>query len=222
MGGYGVYMIASGSQIDFEMPIGNPPFVGRIEPSYSPAERSPVDFYLGLDNDFLLLVNKEHAAPADLTGNLVKASDYVKTLNPEMLLNESALAALTIMFEAAAEVGFTDFRATAGFRTYEQQRELYEKAVDKSFVAPPGHSEHQTGLAVDISYHGVNIGNSVQGNWLMENSYKYGFILRYPEGKTDITGFSFEPWHYRFVGIDHARYMFENDLVLEEYVGLRD
>ena len=122
------------------------------------------------------------------------------------------------MFASAVNVGHSAFRVTEGYRTYEQQSLLFDSAADSSFVARPGHSEHHTGLAADISYHGVNIATSVQGTWLMENAYRYGFILRYPMHKTDITSFPFEPWHYRFVGQLHAYFMHKNDLVLEEYI----
>jgi D-alanyl-D-alanine carboxypeptidase len=171
-----------------------------------------------ISNDFLLLVNTNYAAPANISGEPAKVTDYARTLNPELLMNSDALLMLREMFASAEKAGHNQFRVTEGYRTQERQQSLYDTATDKSLVALPGHSEHQTGLAADISYHGVNIGNSIQGTWLMDNSYKYGFILRYPQHKTHITGFPFEPWHYRFVGQPHAWYMRQNDLVLEEYI----
>ena len=86
--------------------------------------------------------------------------------------------------------------------------------------AKPGHSEHQTGLAVDVE--GSNndydkFESSIEFNWMINNSYKYGFILRYPKGKENITGFKYEPWHYRYVGIELAKYLYKNNLTLEEY-----
>ena len=173
-----------------------------------------------ISNDHLLLVNINHAVPPYIAGNLVRISDYVRALNAETLLDEYVLAMLRVMFDSAADIGFTQFRVTQGFRTYEYQRMLFDTAPNRALVALPGHSEHQVGLAVDISYEGVNIGNSVQGTWLMENSYRYGFILRYPAHKTEITGVPFEPWHYRYVGQPHAYFMTGNDLVLEEYIDL--
>ena len=86
--------------------------------------------------------------------------------------------------------------------------------------AKPGHSEHQTGLAVDImgSNNDYNLfAESKEFEWMKNNAYKYGFILRYPEHKENITGFKYEPWHYRYVGKDVAKYIYENKLSLEEY-----
>ena len=171
-----------------------------------------------LSNNHLLLVNNYYRVPSDISLELVNVRDYVWTLNANLLMNRNALEMLREMFASAANAGHSAFRVTEGYRTYEQQMLLYDSATDLSFVARPGHSEHHTGLAADISYHGVNIANSVQGSWLMENSYRYGFILRYPMHKTDITGFPFEPWHYRFVGHPHAYFMHRNDFVLEEYI----
>lgn len=90
-------------------------------------------------------------------------------------------------------------------------------------VALPGASEHQTGLAVDFAIYENGIYNDnikeddKEAIWLKENAWKYGFILRYPKGKESITGFNFEPWHYRFVGLDLAKKLFDNDVSLEEY-----
>ena len=171
-----------------------------------------------LSNNHLLLVNNRHRVPYGLIGELAPVIDYVWTLNANILMNRDALEMLSKMFASAANAGHRAFRVTEGYRTHEQQRFLYDTAADSTFVATPGYSEHQTGLAADISYHGVNIANSEEGAWLMRNSYRYGFVLRYPKHKTHITGLPFEPWHYRFVGLPHAYFMHRNDLVLEEYI----
>jgi len=171
-----------------------------------------------ISNDHLLLVNRYYAVPSHVSFNLVEVSSHVWTLNPDLLLDEYVLIRLRMMFDSAANVGFTQFRVTEGFRTLAHQQTLYNSMAGTGLAAPPNHSEHQVGFAVDISYQGVNIGNSRQGTWLMTNSYRYGFILRYPAHKTEITGFPFEPWHYRYVGQPHAYFMHRNDLVLEEYI----
>jgi len=176
------------------------------------------EYLANISNDRLLLINRNYAVPENIYGELVRVADYVWTLNANLLMNRDTLVMLQEMFASAANAGHTQFRVTEGYRTHERHQELYNSIADKSLVAPPGHSEHQTGLAADISYQGVNISNSIQGTWLMNNSYRYGFILRYPQHKTHITGFLFEPWHYRFVGQPHAWYMRQNDLVLEEYI----
>lgn len=128
----------------------------------------------------------------------------------------------------------------SGFRSVEDQQELYEDKVRQflaegfsqseaeaesiKWVAYPGTSEHHTGLAVDIvSVYNQRLDstqeNTPEQQWLMENSWKYGFILRYPNGKTDITGIYYEPWHYRYVGKEAAAEIYESKLTLEEYLG---
>ena len=177
------------------------------------------DRLIRISEDYLLLINNEHKIPQNISGDLVKVTDYVKTLKTDNLLNENAAVMLKEMLDAAAaDAKYTEFRVTEGYRTREYQQSLYDSATDKSLVALPDYSEHQTGFAVDISYNGVNIGNSRQGKWLADNSYKYGFILRYPKNKEHITGISFEPWHYRYIGQPHAYFCYKNDLCLEEYI----
>ena len=109
-------------------------------------------------------------------------------------------------------------------------RSKYGEDVEEmaqKLVAPPGSSEHQTGLAVDITlkdflnYEYVlnyEFADTVQGKWLSKNSWKYGFIIRYNENKEEKTKFSYEPWHFRYVGVEHAKVMYELDLCLEEYL----
>ncbi len=101
---------------------------------------------------------------------------------------------------------------------------LKEKGEDAyKLVALPGTSEHQTGLAVDFAYYenGIYDDNVKEDDkeamWLKENAWKYGFILRYPKGKEDITGFNFEPWHFRFVGLELAKEIYMQDITLEEF-----
>ena len=114
-----------------------------------------------------------------------------------------------------------------GFRTQEQQQELYDKEVAnsgedaKNRVAQPGFSEFQTGLCIDLSiYGGGDYDGSGIYEWIDQNCAAYGIILRYPSGKEDVTEFQYQPWHYRYVGKPHAAYMMQNNLVLEEYIQL--
>lgn len=88
----------------------------------------------------------------------------------------------------------------------------------KKWVNPVGYSEHQTGLAMDINADGVNSTGEEVYTWLKEHAWEYGFILRYPDGKTDITGTDYEPWHYRYVGKDAAKEIYKKGLCLEEYL----
>lgn len=117
----------------------------------------------------------------------------------------------------------------SGYRSYNYQQVVLDALIkekgDEAFklVALPGASEHQTGLAIDFAYYENGIYNDdVKENdkeaiWLKNNAWKYGFILRYPKGKENVTGYNFEPWHFRFVGLKLAKYLFKNDLTLEEY-----
>lgn len=114
------------------------------------------------------------------------------------------------------------------YRTNEYQQQLYDNFTastegdgEAPIVAKPGFSEHETGYAFDFS-ETVNLDYQGTGDfaWINENSYKYGFIVRYPEDKEDITEFRYEPWHFRYVGVPHANYMTENNLCLEEYIDL--
>jgi len=171
-----------------------------------------------MSDDNLWLVNIGFSVPNGVSGELAGVLDYVRTLDGNLLMNKDALVMLQAMFDSAANAGYPGFRVTGAYRTYADQTFLYDSSADKSFVALPGHSEHQTGLAADISYEGINIANSRQGAWLADNSYKFGFILRYPQHKTDITGIPFEPWHFRYIGELHAYYCYQNDFVLEEYI----
>ena len=114
-----------------------------------------------------------------------------------------------------------------GYRTQEQQQELYDKesASDsegaENRVAKPGFSEFQTGFSVDLSiYGGGDYDGSGIYEWIDQNCAAYGIVLRYPSGKEDVTEFQYQPWHYRYVGKPHAAYMTQNDLVLEEYIQL--
>ncbi len=165
----------------------------------------------------LVLVNKCYKLPDDYVPDLVRSSLLMSVR--EIYLEKNALEALE-RFVYESDYNYLIY---SGYRSYDYQEEVYIKNNrDDSVSARPGHSEHQTGLAVDISteYYGLtsNFGYSTEGKYLMNNIHKYGFILRYPEDKTSVTRYSYEPWHIRYVGIDAATFMFNNDLTLEEYL----
>ena len=113
------------------------------------------------------------------------------------------------------------------YRSYNTQNNLYERYAAQdgydeadTYSARPGYSEHQTGLAFDVTSKSTTLGtfeNTEEFKWMKNNAYKYGFILRYPKGKENITGYIYESWHYRYVGKDVAKYIYENDLTFEEY-----
>lgn len=180
-----------------------------------------------------VLVNKfiglpSNYSPDDLVTPDVPFSFENKNLEKSKLRSEAA-DALERMFAEAEHSGI-DLYAISGYRSYERQNQLYNAEIQKvgeeqaaEVVATPGNSEHQTGLAMDISSLSAGLklneefGETTEGKWLVENSYKYGFILRYPEGKEQITGYMYEPWHFRYVGEAIATIIYERDWTLEEY-----
>ena len=120
----------------------------------------------------------------------------------------------------------------SGFRSYSTQNGLYNRyaardgqAAADTQSARPGHSEHQSGLAADIKgpndylYLNQEWINTSEGQWLNNNCYKYGFIIRYPQGKQHITGYKYEPWHIRYLGVEVATSVYNSGLTLEEYLG---
>ncbi len=158
-----------------------------------------------------------------------------KVENPFGLqLREEAALATIEMASAMAEEGIGTLILNSGFRTYKNQQGLYNKtrdtrglAVAEKLSARPGHSEHQLGLAADFSARGqgcvimVCFGSTEAGRWLADNSHEYGFLLRYPKGYRSITGFQYEPWHFRYVGVELATELNTKGIkTLEEFWGL--
>ena len=114
---------------------------------------------------------------------------------------------------------------SSGFRSYTLQKSLYErycardgKAAADRYSARPGNSEHQTGYAIDLNTITYSFANTTEGKWIAANCYKYGFILRYPKEKEDVTGIVYEPWHWRYVGVEYAKKIKDSGLCLEEYL----
>lgn len=176
-------------------------------------------------DNILVLVNKNNKLPNEyIPNNLILLNEEYSTKD-KYLQKEAAEAFESLSFDAKT-LGYKII-ATSTYRNYKYQEELYNYYVEekgKSYAdncsARPGHSEHQTGLAVDVmgSNNDYNkFAESDEFNWMKDNSHNYGFILRYPKNKTDITGFKYEPWHYRYVGKDVAKIIYENNLTLEEY-----
>ena len=182
--------------------------------------------------DVLILVNKQNKAPT-VPVTLVKP--YVTPTKPSVAENiymrPEAARALEALFAGAAEDGITLY-ATSGFRSYATQKAIFdrkaaergEQAANRS-VAKPGYSEHQTGLAMDIEGEttlGTGLtaafGESPEGIWVAEHCHEYGFIIRYPEDKTSITGYIYEPWHIRYVGVEAATEITQLGVTFEEYI----
>ena len=117
----------------------------------------------------------------------------------------------------------------SGYRSFDYQDKLYRKyaaadgvAAANTYSAWPGHSEHQTGLAFDIGSINNNYGNTPAGKWLAAHAHEYGFIIRYPKGKEGVTGYQYEPWHVRYLGVELATKVYESGLCLEEYLSQPD
>lgn len=176
-------------------------------------------------NDTLVLVNKNNKLKNDfIPDDLIKLD--LKYSNEEKYLKKEAALSFYKLSEDAKKKGYRIIVVSA-YRSYTYQEKLFDYYVKEKGLnyalncsAKPGHSEHQTGLAIDIE--GSNFDydlfeQSIEFDWMKKNAYKYGFILRYPKGKEHITGFKYEPWHYRYVGEKVAKYIYENNLTFEEY-----
>lgn len=183
-------------------------------------------------NSYTVLVNRDHLisedyVPEDLTVPEIPFSFY--GLYEKSYMRKRAATALENLFAGATQAGYT-LKGVSAYRSYERQKQIYNnnvksrgtKQTDK-VSAVPGSSEHQTGLSIDVSSDSVGcaidatFGKSAEGKWLKKNCYKYGFIIRYPKNKTKITGYSYEPWHIRYVGKNLAKHLYQNKLSLEEY-----
>ena len=176
-------------------------------------------------NDTLVLVNKNNKLKDDfIPNNLIKLD--LKHSNDEKYLKKEAALAFYKLSSDAKKLGYRIIVVSA-YRSYTYQEKLFDYYVKEKGInyalncsAKAGHSEHQTGLAIDVE--GSNFdydlfSESKEFVWMRDNAHKYGFILRYPKGKEDITGFKYEPWHYRYVGKEVAKNIYEKNITLEEY-----
>ena len=183
-------------------------------------------------DSILVLVNKVRNLPSSYApGDLVKPNVRFSFSEdvPKRYMRKPAARALEQLFRAASDAGHRLY-GVSGYRSYATQKSIFERNVAQKgeevanrTSARPGQSEHQTGLAMDISSAAVNyrlstsFGDTPEGKWVRDHAYKYGFIIRYPKGKEHITGYSYEPWHLRYVGTEAAEYIHKNGLTLEEY-----
>lgn len=179
--------------------------------------------------DLLVLVNKTHYLKSDYA-----PSDLMVPKVPfcigEMKMRKEAAEMLEKMFAAAKEEGIT-LVARSGYRAYGTQEAVFERNIKRSglqkaltYSARPGQSEHQTGLAMDITAKSVNnrlvenFETTKEFEWLSLHAHEFGFILRYPKGREEDTGYQYEPWHYRYVGPSIAAHIHEKNLILEDYL----
>ena len=167
----------------------------------------------------LILVNNQNAIPDDYKVETVEVEDGY-------LVDSRIKESLEEMLSDCRDAGYSP-QIISAFRTHETQQYLYDRTANKADTAVPGHSEHECGLAIDI----IDSNSAGWGDplvdaqedmptqkWLMENCQNYGFILRYPKDKEEITEIIYEPWHYRYVGKDHAKNIMRNGICLEEYI----
>lgn len=176
-------------------------------------------------NEYLVLANRDHPVtgePADLVS---VSSEY-----PEIKLRKAAQTALTQLLHAIG--GGQKIVPVSGYRSRNEQEKIYESSLQENgyeftqkYVAIPGYSEHQTGLAIDLALNREPIDfirphfpcDGICGEF-RNQAVQYGFIERYPQGKEHLTGIAYEPWHFRYVGYPHAEIMSKNGLTLEEYI----
>ena len=159
----------------------------------------------------VMIVNKTYSLP--------------QSYNPNGLTAETKAAFAEL--QAAASTDGLSIYSVSDFRSYEAQDTLYNNYVARdgkeaadTYSARPGHSEHQTGLTIDCNYAGDAFHDTPEAKWLENNAWKYGFIIRFPKGKEDKTGFKYESWHIRYVGKDMAKKIYDSGLCLEEYFGI--
>ncbi len=195
-----------------------------IEKEVCPSGRGSI-----FEDEIMVHVNKEKSLPKDyIPKELVNAFSQVK-ITKSVCVKKEVLLSLKEMFEDAEKENII-LAVTSGFRSRETQSWIYKNWIrinegkTEDRVAKPLHSEHQLGTTIDltgksISY--ISAADKFDGTkedlWLKENAYKYGFVLSYPKGRTEITGYDYEPWHYRYVGKDNAKEIFEQNISVEEY-----
>lgn len=171
----------------------------------------------------LLLVNGDHPLPSDYEPDpLVRLYDQDRTFQlarDDLYLTQETFEAAERMFAAAAKEGLTGYILTSAHRSREAQQKIYNES-DPGLAQKPGCSEHETGLAFDVTVRRDSGGfeDTPHCQWLLAHCHEYGFIQRYPEGKESITGISYEPWHYRYVGERAARSIHLSGKTLEEYL----
>ena len=182
-----------------------------------------------MNKDYEIITNKFYQLEADYEPNdlVTVSTTYAWGDYGTVKIREKVYNAFLDMWESANAAGYY-LMIKSGYRSYDNQEKVYNSYEEKygpeyadSIAARPGYSEHQTGLSLDIySKQNTNqktFKDSETAKWLFANAHLYGFILRYPEGKEDITGYNYEAWHYRYVGIDTATKIYEKNITFEEY-----
>ena len=229
--------ISSFLQYDFAILENYDRYVAYKEENNIENELVVVYVNIGLDRDFYtdpetvttfstdMLVNKYNGLEEDFVPDDLISVPEDYAIDSEQQLNETVFEAFKKMSDDCKSNTSYKLLVRSGYRSYESQQETYDLYFDaygknyaESYVAHPGFSEHQTGLAIDIKAESSNVfAGTEESIWLMENAYRYGFILRYKKEYENITGISYESWHYRYVGEEIAKEIYENDMTYEEY-----
>ena len=192
-----------------------------------PNEPGPDGTIVVACNDILAPLDKQHRLPADCVPPDLEELPGAISAQGAQYLRTDALAALREMFDGARADGFL-LQVNSSFRSYQTQADTYnywvqtygKEEADRT-SARPGHSEHQLGTTADVGARGRFLENFIgtaEAGWLAENSWKYGFVISYPEGKEDITGYAYEPWHVRYVGKEVAADVHASGLTLREFL----
>lgn len=223
------------SKIDSSEPVSSVSDVESEQNSQAPSTFvTPTGVTLDADFGRLLLVNGENPLPDDYDTNvreyLVEIDKQYRNNDNVTQIHRDVYPYITAMV-AAAQADGVDLRVWSPFRSYAVQNDLFQKKVARSggdedlaatVVARPGTSEHNTGLCADFNMASDTFETTDMYKWMCENAEDYGFILRYPEDKTDITGVIYESWHWRFVGINNAKEINALGVTLEEYLKIKN
>jgi len=207
-------------------------YLSTTDPTARPPTREDSSTVVNSPGATEVLVNKDYRLPSSyIPPNLVEPNVQMAPNAPSRLLRSVAAEALQVMFNQASEEGI-ELYAQSGYRSYNTQKNLYSSYVRNHgyerasrFSAQPGHSEHQTGLAMDVTSESAgykltqSFGTTPEGQWVAANAHRFGFIIRYPQNKESVTGYMYEPWHLRYLGVDLATAVHASSLTYEEYLG---
>ena len=188
-----------------------------------PAKPIPTEKPINADLYNILLVNTDNPLPTgyqpkDLINLYEQKNRHFELARSNIDICKQVFEAMNFMFSAANMDGIDGFIITSGYRSHADQKTVFATSTD-GYAARPGESEHEAGLAFDVAAKGnQNFELTPQFEWLLENCGKYGFILRYPKGAESITGFPFESWHFRYVGVEHSKSIMNQRITLEEYL----
>ncbi len=207
----------------------------KPEPTEAP---TPTPIVVNTDTSTVTyLVNREYPLPEGFVPEGLTTPDvlfpFSDTSIDKAKMTPEAGNALALLFDAAYDEAKLTLYGVSAYRSYSRQYTIYATnlvtqgiAHTNRYSAAPGRSEHQTGLAIDISCASEGFGlettfaDTPEGIWVAENAHRFGFILRYPKDKESITGYNYEPWHIRYVGTELAGYLYETGLTLDEYYGV--